>query len=186
MGLALLLIAGGGVYLRTRKPADPGAATETLAPAPQAKTDATAKAAAELNEAPPPPPPDETEEAKPDPSAAEQAKAQGAKSGGGAGCSGACQGAETPALVSKIRATAGQARNCYNRALRLNAGLEGKMTASVRVGPSGTACQVNIVGDTLNDAGVRSCVTQMFRSTPYPAPQGGCVQIDVPLNFVAK
>lgn len=185
IGLGLLIVGGGGVYFRTQKSAHSEVQTETVTDVAPAKTDATAKAAAELNEAPPPPPPEEPTEAKPDP-AVEQAKGQGVKSGGNGGCSGACQGAETPALVSKIRATAGQARSCYNRALRLNTGLEGKMTASVRVGPSGAACQVSIVGDTLNDAGVRSCVTQMFRSTPYPAPQGGCVQIDVPLNFVAK
>jgi len=184
IALVLLVAGGGGVYFRTQKSADSEVQTETKVTAPPPTADVAAKAAAELNDAPPPPPPEEPTEVKPDPSAADSAKTQATKSSGG--CSGTCQGAETPALVSAIRATAGQARNCYNRALRLNTGLEGKMTASVRVGPNGAACQVNIVGDTLNDAGVRSCVTQMFRANPYPAPQGGCVQIDVPLNFVAK
>lgn len=180
LGLALLLVGGGGAYFRLSK--HRGSEPATAPPAPAVVRDDSASKAAELNEAPPPPPPEEA--AAPEKPAEEAPKAAGAK--GNAGCSGACQGVETPALVSALRAKAGQARTCYNRALRLNTGLEGKMTASVKVGPTGAPCQVSITGDTLNDAGVRSCVTQMFRSSSYPAPQNGCVQIEVPLAFVAK
>jgi hypothetical protein len=181
IGLLLLIVGGGGVYLRMQKS---GQTTETI-PAPVAPPQGEselAKAAAELNEAPPPPPPEETPEAAPTP-ATEPAKTA-AKGGGG--CSGNCQGTETPKLLSALQSKAGQARSCYNRALRLNSNLEGKLTASVRVGPTGAPCSVSITADTLNDPGVKSCVTQMFRSSEYPAPQGGCVQVNVPISFVAK
>jgi hypothetical protein len=183
LGLLLLVVGSGGVYLRMQKSAPESTEARPAPPPAGPATNDAAKAAAELNDAPPPPPPEEAPaEPAPTPSS-EPTKTAGKAS---AGCSGACQGSETPKLVSALQAKAGQARSCYNRALRLNSTLEGKMTASVRVGPSGAPCSVTITSDTLNDAGVKSCVTQMFRSSEYPAPQGGCVQVNVPLSFVAK
>jgi hypothetical protein len=183
VAVVLLLVAGGGVFFRMKK-AEPTETATTVTPTAQPdQGKEIAQAAAELNDAPPPPPPEETPEAK-TPDSAEPAKASGPKNPGG--CSGACQGTETPKLISALQAKGGQARSCYNRALRLNSALEGKLTASVRVGPTGTPCSVSIINDTLNDPAVKSCVTQMFRSSEYPAPQGGCVQVNVPLSFVAK
>lgn len=177
LGALLLLIGGGLVFWKTRQPNEP----ELVTLAPTAPRD-EAKETPALIDPPPPPPPEEEVAA---PKAEESApKAGGPKAP--SGCSGSCNGKETPALLSALSAKAGQARTCYNRALRVNSALEGRIRMSVRVGPSGNVCSASVAEDSLHDSGVASCVAQMFRSSSYPAPEGGCVDVGIPINFVAK
>lgn len=178
LGVLLLLLAAGGVAFKVLQSSE-AVPEPTSSPVPVEEKKPVQEI---LNAAPPPPPPPEDEQEKKEPE--EQKKTTSGKGSGG--CAGECQGKETSALLSTLRSTATQARTCYNRALRVNEGLEGKMTARVRVSPKGAACGVSIVGDTLGDAGVKSCVSQMFATASYPAPTGGCVEVAVPLNFVAK
>lgn len=93
----------------------------------------------------------------------------------------------TVALQRTLRAKAGQARSCYNRALSNNdSELSGSLTVNVRVGPKGEACRVSIGSDTLGDSDVSRCVAQRFRSGDFPLPNGGCVDVAVPINFVSQ
>jgi outer membrane biosynthesis protein TonB len=46
---------------------------------------------------------------------------------------------------------------CYEKALRSNAGLKGKMTYTITINPSGRVTDVKIEEDTVGDASVRSC-----------------------------
>jgi hypothetical protein len=78
------------------------------------------------------------------------------------------------------------ARGCYDRALRNNSNLAGKLTIAVRVAQNGSACSVNATSDTLGDPSVTSCVLQKFRSGKYPRPRGGCVDAAVPISFVSQ
>jgi TonB family protein len=78
-----------------------------------------------------------------------------------------------------------QARSCYERALRTNTMLQGRMVVSLRIGPSGSVCSANVTQNEL-DPGVGNCVAQMFRTTSFPAPKGGCVDASVPLRFEPK
>lgn len=137
-----------------------------------------------LDEPPPPPPPEE------EIAAAEKKDAPAAagttKSSGPAGCNSNCVGNAGSDLQTALRSRAGQARGCYNRALRQNDSLEGKMSVAVHISPTGLVCSASVTSDTLGDPAVSSCVSQMFRSGKYPAPSGGCVQTVVPINFVAK
>jgi len=137
-----------------------------------------------LDAAPPPPPP--VEEVEEEPEAPAEKKPVASASAGNAGCSGVCQGQLTAAGESALRAKGGQARGCYNRALRQNATLSGKLGLKVRIGPSGNVCSLQVTEDTLEDASVTTCVTQMYRAGKFPAPQGGCVEAQIPLNFVSS
>ena len=64
--------------------------------------------------------------------------------------------------------------------------LQGKIVVSIRVGPSGQVCSANIASNSVGDPGVASCVLGMFRSGTFPAPEGGCVDAQVPMNFIPK
>jgi hypothetical protein len=108
------------------------------------------------------------------------------RSGGGDACSGTCNGTATGTLQAALRAKGGQARGCYERALRINPTLEGRLLVAARLGPQGQVCSANIAQNSLGDASVASCISQMFRSGKFPAPQGGCVDVQVPLNFVPR
>lgn len=140
-----------------------------------------------VDEAPPPPPP-------PAPTPIESGRAveakpskrpSGVQSAPG-GCAGACKGSVSVELQSALRAKAGAARTCYERALRQNAMLQGRMTVSVRVSPEGNTCGASVVSDGLGDPAVSSCVARVMRSGSLPAPTGGCVDVQVPLSFVSK
>lgn len=176
LGVLLLLGAGGLVVWKNQSQKDDEVVEESTVSVPSSQP-----ADAELAEPPPPPPPVDT---APAPSAVPSAAPSTAAKA--SPCGGTCGGTEGAGFEAALRARAGQARTCYNRGLRANAELEGRMTVSLRVGPSGTACSASIVSDTVGDPATASCVLDKFRSGTYPAPTGGCVGASVPLNFVTK
>jgi hypothetical protein len=133
-----------------------------------------------LEEAPPPPPPIEPDAGK----VQEPVKKKVVASGGG-GC-GTCSGEVPPQLRSALASAANSARGCYERALRQNAMLQGKMLVSVKVGTQGNSCSANMVSDTLGDPSVATCVLQKFRGGSFPAPKGGCAEVNVPISFIPK
>ena len=171
--IVMLLLMGGLIYWKVGGKEDPQ---------PVATTPPVVSTPAPVFEAPPPPPPpiEKTEDA-----GKKVVKAVRGGSGGGA-CGGECKGTAPAALQGALRGKAGAARGCYERALRQNAMLQGKIMVAVRVGAQGQVCSANIVSNTLGDPGVASCVLGMFRSSSLPPPNGGCVDVQVPMNFVPK
>lgn len=130
---------------------------------------------------PPPPPPPPEESAKPDD--------KGPKKVGSTGpnpCSQVCTGSPSAALQSALSGRAGQSRSCYEKALSSNATLEGTLTIGVKVGPGGQVCSARVVADGLHDPGVSNCVVNRFMGASFPAPQGGCAEVNVPLRFMPK
>ncbi|MCC6215246.1 MAG: AgmX/PglI C-terminal domain-containing protein [Polyangiaceae bacterium] len=167
----MLLVMGGLIYWKLGQSAP---TPEVKAPPPPPP-----KPTIEDTLPPPPPPPEPTA------SAAEPTQKKVRGGGGGGGCAGECAGRSTPQLESALRSKAGQARGCYERALRQNSMLQGKLTVAVRVGPTGEVCSASIAQDSVG-SGVGACVLGMFRGGSLPPPQGGCVDTAVPLNFVPK
>jgi hypothetical protein len=185
--LGVLLVAGGalGFWLARPKLAPP-------APAPSAQPRAAASAPVVKDVPPPPPPP--PDEPAPAPKVAAQVAASKktpdapkAAAEDTGPCAGTCKGQDTPELQSALRARAGQARSCYERALSTNSGLTGKLVISARITPQGAACKASVAEDTLGDSGVSRCVVQRFQSGTYPKPAGNsCLDVAVPINFVPR
>lgn len=173
--IVLMLLLGGGLVLWKMGSKDKVAALPAPPPPPTTSEP--------VLEAPPPPPPPEKVE---DAGTPQKTAVKKIVAGGGGGCGGECTGTASPALHSALRSKAGQARGCYERALRQNAMLSGKIVVSVRVGPQGQVCSSGITSNSVGDPGVASCVLGMFRSGTFPPPQGGCVDTQVPMNFVPK
>lgn len=170
--LVMLLLMGGLIYWKTRGSEEPKSTT-------QQPPIAASTATAVLDEPPPPPPP--PEEPKDAGADTKQPSKHIVSSGGG--CSGECKGEAPGNLRSVLAGKAAQARGCYERALRQNAMLEGRLKIGLRIGPTGSVCSANITLNELGDPGVASCVLQMFRGSPFPAPTGGCVDAEVPMKF---
>jgi outer membrane biosynthesis protein TonB len=170
----MLLLMGGLIYWKVSGDRDP--------PSPVVTTPPVLTETAPRLEAPPPPPPklEEVEDA------GKKVVKQVRSTPSGGGCAGECTGTAPAALQGALRAKAGAARGCYERALRQNAMLQGKLMVAVRVGPQGQICSANVVNDSLGDPGVASCVLGMIRSSSVPPPNGGCVDVQVPMNFVPK
>lgn len=97
---------------------------------------------------PAPPPPPSTDEPKPQ-SAQSSPPADSTPLEPSEVCKGRCQGRITAELVSAVRSSGGQARTCYEAALRQNPKLEGKVTVQIRISPGGTACSTQVTTDSL-------------------------------------
>lgn len=175
----MLLLIGGLLFwkLSGSKPAGPPA---TVAPPPPS----VAAAPPVLEEPPPPPPPPEPE--TPDAGAEPNKGTKKVASTGGGGCSAECTGTEAPQFRSQLQALAGRARGCYERALQTNEQLAGRVMVSLKVGGGGQVCSASVTSNQTGDPGLSSCVAQIFRSSTYAAPKNGCVDAQVPLNFVPK
>jgi outer membrane biosynthesis protein TonB len=171
----MLLLMGGLIFWKTRGGDEPK-------PPPTAPIASTAPVDNALEESVPPPPAEEDAGAAP----TDTPKTAKKTGGGGGGCEAECRGTASADLQSALRGKAGQARGCYERALRQNATLEGRLVVNVRVGPRGQVCSAGVATDALHDAAVSQCVVQMFRSAVLPAPAGGCVDTAVPMNFKPK
>ncbi len=174
-GLMAIAIAGLLYWKLGAKKEEPPA---KAAPSPKVEEQ---KEEVTFTEPPPPPPPEEELAEEEKKATAEKPKAK--KSTGGGACAQPCEGTLTVQGQQALAAKGGQARNCYQRALRQNSTLSGKMMVAITVSSTGQACSASITQDALGDHTVSNCVVQMFRSGKYPAPQGGCVNAQVPLNF---
>jgi hypothetical protein len=170
----MLLLIGGLIVWKVTGTTEP---TKTDAP-----VASTTTAAPVLDEPPPPPPPPPVEEDAGKP----EEKKKVAATGGPNPCSKECTGTATAALTSALSGRAGQSRSCYEKALSSNATLEGTLTIGVKVGPGGQVCSARVVADGLHDPGVSNCVVNRFAGSTFPAPQGGCAEVNVPLRFMPK
>lgn len=170
----MLLLIGGLIFWKVTGSAEPPPKQD---PPPVATTES----APVLDNVPPPPPPppEEPDAGKPD-------EKKVVKATGPNPCSKECTGTATGALTSALSGRAAQSRSCYEKALSSNATLAGTLTVGVKVGPGGQVCSARVVADGLHDPGVSNCVVARFQSATFPAPQGGCAEVNVPLRFMPK
>jgi hypothetical protein len=176
IAIVLFLAIGGLLYWKVKSAQEPEKTLTAATTAAAATPPATA-----LPDPPPPPPPVETDAGQATPE-----NKVAAAGGGGGPCAGKCTGLATPALQSALSGRAGSARGCYERALRVNSMLQGKLVVNVRVDPSGGVCATSIAQDGVHSAEVASCVLGMFRGQRFPAPSGGCIDVNVPMSFVPR
>ena len=48
-------------------------------------------------------------------------------------------------------------------------------------------CSAGVASNELTSApGVANCVTGYFRGQSFPSPRGGCVDVNIPINFVPR
>ncbi|HFE45067.1 MAG TPA: AgmX/PglI C-terminal domain-containing protein [Nannocystis exedens] len=72
------------------------------------------------------------------------------------------------AVQATIRRRMGALQNCYNRALRTNPGLSGKVTYTISISVMGTVTSVHIDADTVRDPSVASCTTTKIKGWRFP------------------
>ncbi len=80
-----------------------------------------------------------------------------------------------------IRRKLPQIKYCYEKQLLVNANLEGTVTTSFQISPTGA-----VIGASANgvDGTVSSCVASVIQSIVFPKPKGGgLVQVRYPFNF---
>jgi len=102
-------------------------------------------------------------------------------------CSSPCTAKVPGALRSALTSTGAAARGCYERALRTNSMLQGRLMVAVRVAANGNVCSASIVQDSVGSAQVSSCVIGLFQGKRFPPVTGGrCADVQVPLSFMPR
>src|SRR4029079_18167549 len=109
-----------------------------------------------------------------------------AGSGPGCGSCGKCTGEAAPSFAAVLRARANQAQRCYEKALAQQESLQGRLSVNLCVGVGGAVCGASVSNDSLGSPMVSQCVTNIYRATTFPSPKNGCVDAQVPLNFLPE
>ena len=96
----------------------------------------------------------------------------------------AVDGELDPAMVAKeVRTRLGAIKACYERALKRNPTLSGKVVIHWTITQAGTVSGVDVEQDTLGDAEVASCIKALVARWRFPAPSGGSVEVSFPFVF---
>jgi hypothetical protein len=96
----------------------------------------------------------------------------------------AVDGELDPAMVAKeVRTRLGAIKACYERALKRNPTLSGKVVIHWTITQAGTVSGVDVESDTLGDAEVASCIKALVARWRFPAPAGGSVDVSFPFVF---
>src|SRR5450432_444709 len=96
----------------------------------------------------------------------------------------AVDGELDPAMVAKeVRSRLGAIKACYERGLKRNPNLSGKIVIHWTITQAGTVSGVDVEQDTLGDAEVASCIKSLIARWRFPAPSGGSVEVSFPFVF---
>ena len=77
-------------------------------------------------------------------------------------------------------------RTCYQRALKRNPKLSGKVAIRLTIAATGKVTSVEIEENSMGDAQVASCIRGYAKRWRFPPPDGGeTAEVAVPFNFQA-
>ena len=93
---------------------------------------------------------------------------------------------DTKALNSFVNARFHQVKACYERRLKTNSFLEGKVDLNINISPSGKVTAITVNKDTVRDREMLSCVKRTIRGWGFPKPEGGRVVIAKTFSFKKK
>jgi hypothetical protein len=172
--LLMLLLMGGLIYLKLA-----GDDEQTPKAGPVPSSTATEPVIDQVIPPPPPPPPVAS-------SSPTVVTKKAPKFDSGCSTCSNCQGTEAAGFRGALSGRAALAQRCYEKALGTQEGLTGKLTVGLCVGVGGQVCSAGIEKDTLGSPLVSQCVLNIYRATTFPSPKNGCVQAQVPLNFIPK
>ncbi len=97
------------------------------------------------------------------------------------------KGTIDPKMVNKfINKNFNQVRNCYERRLKKNPMLEGKVDLNIKVASSGKVTSIGVNKDTVGDGPMLECVKRTIRGWQFPKPTGGRVVIGKSFKFKKK
>jgi hypothetical protein len=176
VGIAIILLLGGAaavLYFATKK------APETVTTVTTVTSASSVAAPAPTFELPPIDLPTD---------AGEDVGVDAAKPTGGGSynpCSAKCEGSITPEIAAAVNARGNTAKQCYKSAIQDNETLSGDMKLRLKIGSNGQFCSIGVTSDTTGSPKLQQCVQQRLRVS-YPQPKGGCLEVDVPINFKNK
>lgn len=92
--------------------------------------------------------------------------------------------ADKKAVAATIRNRMGALQSCYEKGLRANAGLTGKITYTITISVMGAVTNVHVRDDSLQDEGVTACTVAKIKGWRFPITPGAEVPSDVTFPVV--
>lgn len=87
---------------------------------------------------------------------------------------------------SFIKSNSNKVRACYERELKVNNLLQGKVTTSILINQDGTVANVKFISDSVGSQPMRQCIKQEIVSWRFPKPEGGRAEVQFPFKFEPK
>jgi hypothetical protein len=87
------------------------------------------------------------------------------------------------AIQRVVRANFGRYRLCYERGLRSNPALAGRVAVRFVISRDGSVGAVSDAGSDLRDRDMVQCVVRTFYGLSFPQPEGGIVTVVYPIVF---
>lgn len=107
-----------------------------------------------------------------------------AKLGGDGGDIGGVGEFDSAIVTNMIKLRMGAIKACYERSLKQNPALAGKVTVEFTIVPAGTVTASRVAANTTGDDSVARCVVSTIDSLRFkPGPQGGNVVYAFPFVF---
>lgn len=76
-------------------------------------------------------------------------------------------------------------RKCYDPALANDPTLQGHVTVRMKIASNGQICSASVLKNDMPSSSVGECAARMLLASGHvPAPKGGCVELNFPLNYV--
>ena len=97
-----------------------------------------------------------------------------------------CAGSPAGDMESMLAFRAKAAHKCYDQALATDSTLSGGVTIALRIGTNGAPCSAGVASNSTGNAAVAQCIANAMRNGAYPAPKGGCVDVNVPISLRNK
>jgi TonB family protein len=91
----------------------------------------------------------------------------------------------TDAVARTIRLGMPAITACYQRALKRNPKLSGKIVIRLSINTMGATTRVTIESDSIGDPQVTSCIQSYASRWRFPPPEGGTAEVSVPFVFQA-
>jgi hypothetical protein len=86
-------------------------------------------------------------------------------------------------VVREVKARMSAIKACYERALKRNPGLAGKVAMRWTITGAGTVSGVEVDQDSMGDSEVTGCMKSRIATWRFPAPSGGAVEVSFPFVF---
>lgn len=93
---------------------------------------------------------------------------------------------DTSALKKAFNIHNGAMRKCYERVLKMQPGLEGKVKLTVKIGTDGKVDWAKAKGRSLNHPKINDCMERQARTIEFPKPTGGAVIVANPYTFTPQ
>lgn len=87
---------------------------------------------------------------------------------------------------SFIKSRSNKVRACYEKELKVNNLLRGKVTTQILINTDGSVANVRFLSDTVGSPMMKTCIRKEIISWKFPKPVGGRAEVQFPFRFEPK